>query len=144
MKTKKKVKKPIKYIRKQFIIIAILIIFAASFAITFSRYVINRQKDFFSRSDEFYFNSDKLSENNPAYTLDNWSGQEPYTITINMNSKQNDLIAATYDISYSISCTSSNNVICGLSKSSRDYICQLKYRLFYNNSYSKYNAGNWR
>jgi len=144
MKTKEKSKIQIKYARKQLIIIIILVIFAASLVLTLSRYVIDKQKNFFSRSGEFYFNSDKLSEENPAYALNNWSGQGTYAITINMNSKQNDLITATYDIDYNISCTYSNNVICSLSKTKRNYICKYKYRLFYYNHYTKYSISTGR
>jgi len=72
--------------------------------------------NFFSKSSEFYFYSDKLAENNPTYQIDNWSGVDDYTIVINMSSKENNLLANSYDIAYDITYNSSDNVICQLSK----------------------------
>ena len=52
------------------------------------------------------------------YQVDNWSGVDDYVITINMNSNNNNIEAATYDIGYNISYTCSDNAICQLSKTS--------------------------
>lgn len=101
---------------KKKVIVIFLVIFAITFVSVFGRYVLNRYNEFYSRTKEFYFNSDKLGEDTPVYQLENWSGIEPYTIIINMNSNDNNLISASYDISYNISYTSSDNVLCTLSK----------------------------
>lgn len=78
--------------------------------------MVNNIKDSFSRTKEFYFYSDKLGENFPTYQIENWSGVDDYTITINMNSNKNSLLSASYDIEYNISYIASDNIICSLSK----------------------------
>lgn len=107
-----------KYIIKQLFIILILLICAITLVTTFGRYVLNSINDFFLRTKEFYFYSDKLSENSSYYQIDNWTGVDTYTITVNMNSRLNNLKAATYDIGYNISYTCSSNITCQLSKTS--------------------------
>ena len=79
--------------------------------------MVNTAKDTYSESKEFYFYSDKLTEDNPEYQIENWSGVDPYVIAINVSSMKNDLLFTTYDVNYEISCTpSNNNIICQLSK----------------------------
>lgn len=107
-----------KYKKKQIIILALIVLCLLSFVIIFGRYVTNTINNFFVRSKEFYFYSDKLSEDNSVYQVDNWSGVDDYVITINMNSNNNNIEAATYDIGYNISYTCSDNAICQLSKTS--------------------------
>ena len=107
-----------KYKKKQIIILALITLSFLSFIIIFGRYVTNTINNFFVRSREFYFYSDKLSEDNSVYQVDNWSGVDDYVITINMNSSDNNIEAATYDIGYDISYTCSDNAICQLSKNS--------------------------
>ena len=109
----------LKYQRKQLFILLILLMFTISFVVVLARYVTNNVSDFFLRSKEFYFYSDKLEENTAVYQIDNWSGVDEYPITINMNSRLNNLKATTYDIDYDIEydCTT-DNAICQLSKES--------------------------
>lgn len=107
-----------KYAKKQLIIVFMLLIFAISSILILGRYVIENIRSFYSRSKEFYFYSDKLGETNPSYQIENWSGVDNYTITINMNSNKNNLLSASYDIEYDISYICSNNIICQLSKES--------------------------
>lgn len=107
-----------KYKKKQIIILALIVLCLLSFVIIFGRYVTNTINNFFVRSKEFYFYSDKLSEDNSVYQVDNWSGVDDYVITINMNSNNNNIESATYDIGYNISYTCSDNAICQLSKTS--------------------------
>ena len=107
-----------KYKKKQIIILALIVLCLLSFVIIFGRYVTNTINNFFVRSKEFYFYSDKLSEDNSVYQVDNWSGVDDYVITINMNSNNNNIKSATYDIGYNISYTCSDNAICQLSKTS--------------------------
>lgn len=106
----------IKYKRKQLIILSLIVLNLISFVVIFGRYLTNTINDFFIRSKEFYFYSDKLSEDNSVYQVDNWSGVDDYVITINMNSNNNNIEVASYDIGYNISYKCSDNAICQLSK----------------------------
>lgn len=101
---------------KQIIIVILLFINSIFLVSVFGRYVVSNIKDSFSRTKEFYFYSDKLGANTPTYQIENWSGVDDYTITINMNSTKNSLLAASYDIEYNISYIASDNIICELSK----------------------------
>ena len=87
-----------------------------SLVVVFGRYITDNINNYFLRSGEFYFESDKLSEEGTTLQVDNWSGVDDYTITINMNSRKNNIEKATYDISYDINYSSTDNVICNLSK----------------------------
>lgn len=104
------------YKKKQMLIIIAILLCAVSFATVFGRYVTNSVNDFFLRSKEFYFYSDKLGEKRSVFQIENWSGVDDYTITINMNSRKNNLEIATYDIGYDITYKCSDNAICQLSK----------------------------
>lgn len=106
------------YKKKQIIILFGIILCMFSFLITLGRYVTNNVNDFFLRSKEFYFYSDKLSENKAVFQIENWSGVDDYIITINMNSRKNNIQVASYDIGYDIKYTCSDNAICQLSKTS--------------------------
>jgi len=103
---------------KQLIIIALIVINSLFFVSILGRYAINKTKDFFGRSKEFYFVSDKLSKYNPTYQIEGWSGVDDYMLTIRINSYANNLLKASYDISYNITYTASDNIICQLSKNS--------------------------
>ena len=107
-----------KYRIKQLFIILILLLCSITLIGTLGRYVVNSINNFFVRTKEFYFYSDKLSENSSYYQIDNWTGVDPYTITVNMNSRLNNLQVATYDIGYDIEYTNSSNCTCQLSKTS--------------------------
>lgn len=107
-----------KYKKQQIVILALIVLSLLSIVIIFGRYVTNTINNYFVRSREFYFNSDKLSENNSLYQVDNWSGVDDYVITINMNSNNNNIESASYDIGYNISYKCSDNAICQLSKTS--------------------------
>lgn len=104
------------YKKKQLVLAMILIACFISIIIVFGRYITNNINNFFVRTKEFYFYSDKLGETKTNYQIDNWSGVDDYVITINMNSNQNNLNSATYDITYNISYQCTDNVICQLSK----------------------------
>ena len=105
-----------KYKRKQLIILGLIVLNLISFIVIFGRYLTNSINNFFVRSKEFYFYSDKLSEDNSVYQVDNWSGVDDYIITINMNSNNNNIEVASYDIGYNISYKCTDNAICQLSK----------------------------
>lgn len=98
-----------------FLIILVLFIFIVN---VFGKYVTSSIHDFFLRSKEFYFYSDKLKEEGAEYQVENWSGVDNYEITINMNSRNNNLDVTSYDIPYEISYKCSDNIICQLSKTS--------------------------
>ena len=82
-----------------FIIIQ-LIRFIVPASITLSRYVYKVVRSAFLESKAFYFNSDKLSEDTAHFEANNWSGVDEYEITINLNSRKNNLEFATTDIDY--------------------------------------------
>lgn len=106
-----------KYKIKKLIILICIFLCTFSFILIFGRYVTNSINNFFVRTKEFYFYSDKLSEGNSSvYQIDNWSGVDDYVITINMNSRKNNIKAVDYDIAYDISYTCTDNAICQLSK----------------------------
>lgn len=107
-----------RYKKNQILIILLILMCITSFVIIFGRYVTNNVKDFFVRSKEFYFESDKLAEIMTFFQVENWSGVDDYTITVNMNSRKNNIEKATYDIGYDISYSCSDNAICSLSKTS--------------------------
>lgn len=104
--------------RRKTIILLILILLFAIATPTLGRYAIIGINNFFLRTKEFYFYSDKLKEIRAVYQIDNWTGADPYTITVHMNSIENNLKKSTYDISYSISYTCSQNATCQSSKES--------------------------
>lgn len=96
--------------------IIILILSVISLITVLARYVTNSINNYLMESKEFYFYSDKLKEDGQDYQIDNWSGVEDYTITINMNSMENNLKKASYDIPYSITYNYSDNIICQINK----------------------------
>ena len=98
-----------------FLIIFTIVIF---FITVFGKYATSSIHDFFLRSKEFYFYSDKLKEEGAEYQVENWSGVDNYEITINMNSRSNNLKVTSYDIVYDISYSYSDNIICDISKTS--------------------------
>lgn len=117
---RKKYKKTnIKYIRKQIFILFLIVMCLISTVTVLSRFVTNNLNDFHMRSLEFYFFSDKLSEDRSVFQIENWSGVDQYTITVNMNSRKNNIEVASYDIGYDITyrCLT-NNAICQLNKES--------------------------
>lgn len=112
----KKSKAITKYKKKQIILVLIVLIIIISLVVIFGRFVTNSLNNFFLRSGEFYFESDKLSEEGTTLQVDNWSGVDDYTFTVNINTRKNNIETATYDIPYEIKYSASDNVICNLSK----------------------------
>ena len=109
-------KKHVKALKK--VIVICVLISIISFVTVFGRYMLNRYRDFYTRTKEFYFNSDKLSEDEPEYRIENWPGIDYYDLTINMNSRGNEKLVATYDIEYEIEFVYSDNVTCTINKPS--------------------------
>ena len=99
------------------LIIFIIVIFLTPRFVSTAKYVYNAIHEHYLSSKDFYFSSDKLSINHTEYEItNNWSGAEPYVITVNMSSKQNDMSYTESDIDYSITYTCSDNVQCTLNK----------------------------
>lgn len=100
--------------KKLILLFAFILLFF--FISTYGRYIYNGIKDYYLSTKKFYFNSDKLSTNTNIYQLDNWSGVEPVSITFNIDSRKNNLVATTSDVYYDISFTCSSNVTCTSTK----------------------------
>lgn len=99
------------------LIIFVIVIFLTPMFISSAKYVYNAIYEHYLSSKDFYFSSDKLNINHSEYEItNNWSGAEPYTITVNMSSKRNDMSYTEADISYNITCEKSDNIQCTLSK----------------------------
>lgn len=107
---------------QKLILIAVLlaiVIFVVFTGRSLSKYIYNSIHSYYLQSKGFYFNSDKLSLNHSEFELENnWSGGETYTITVNLNSKKNDLLCTKADVSYTISYTHSDNIACEIDKTS--------------------------
>lgn len=101
------------------LIVLVILAFLVPAMTSFSKYVYNSIHDYYLGTQGFYFNSDKLSSNHSEIEIaNNWSGAESYKMTVNLNSKKNDLVFAESDIEYEISFTHSDNIKCTLSKTS--------------------------
>lgn len=101
---------------KLLIILAILLFLVPTMT-SMSKYVYNAIHNYYLGTKGFYFNSDKLASDHIEYEIaNNWSGAETYTITVNLNSKKNDLLFAETDIEYEITYTHSDNIECSISK----------------------------
>lgn len=101
------------------LIVLVILAFLVPTMTSFSKYVYNAVHDYYLGTKGFYFNSDKLSSNHSEFEIaNNWSGAESYKMTINLNSKKNDLVFAETDIDYNISFTHSDNIKCSISKTS--------------------------
>ena len=114
MKQKKRKSK----ISKKRIIILAVVLFVLTITLSYGRYIYNGLRNYYLSTKSFYFNSDKMSDNGSYYQLDNWSGVEPVTITFNMDSKKNNLVASPDNITYDIDYECSTNVTCVASKES--------------------------
>ena len=93
-----------------------IILLIITIGLSYGRYAYNGIKDFYLASKNFYFNSDKLKQNRAIYQIDNWSGVDPYLLTINLNNSKNNLVHANTDIDYEISYVCSLNALCSTSK----------------------------
>lgn len=101
------------------LIIIVILAFLVPAMTSLSKYVYHAINDYYLGTKGFYFNSDKLSSTHSEFEIaNNWSGAETYTITVNLNSKKNDLVFAETDIDYNITFTNSDNIDCKISKTS--------------------------
>jgi hypothetical protein len=105
-------KKKRKFKLKKKLIICTIIAVLSFFGVTYGRFIYNGIRNYYLSTKNFYFNSDKLGESLTRYQVDNWSGVEPVTIKINMNSRKNNKISSKENINYTIKYRCSNNVTC--------------------------------
>lgn len=109
-----KIKQDDKINKKKLIWLSFIIILFLGFGVSFGRYAYNELRDFYLSTKKFYFNSDKLTEDGALYEIDNWSGVGSYSITVNMNSYDNNNLYSEEDITYNISYSCSDNVTCSV------------------------------
>lgn len=111
-KKKRKLKTKTKYI---IILVSIFVILFTLIA-TFGRYVYNMYHNYILETKGFYFNSSVMSMNGTKHSINNWDGVNAYLLTIDVNSKKNELLSTDVDISYEIGVECSSNIRCVLSK----------------------------
>ncbi len=92
--------------------LAVLLISQTSLA----RYIYQAVNNYILESQHFYFNSSVLKEDNPTYSIADWDGVNPYTLTIDVNSKKNELVSTASDITYNIEVSCPSSVICNVDK----------------------------
>lgn len=83
--------------------IVIILIIVSYFSSSFGRYALNFVNDFYLRSKEFYFYSNKMLATGKTVTINDWPGTDDYYISVEMNSRENNLLVARNDITYTIS-----------------------------------------
>ena len=83
--------------------IVIILIIVSYFTSSFGRYALNFVNDFYLRSKEFYFYSNKLLATGKTVTINDWPGSDDYYISVEMNSRENNILVARDDINYNIS-----------------------------------------
>lgn len=99
-------------------LICIGLLFFFTIGISYGRYVYKEIRNFYLASRNFYFNSDKLKENMARYQIDNWSGVDSFSVTINMNSLKNNKVGSDSDITYDVEFSCSTNADCVSTKTS--------------------------
>lgn len=91
-----------KYLKKQIILISVIVIYILSLSFIAARYVVKRVNTYLASSKEFYFYSDKLKENGEDNYIITWSGTETLSIPINVYTRMNSLKKAEHSIAYEI------------------------------------------
>lgn len=100
--------------KRNLIILLILALLLNTGGVTLARYAYQEIREHFFRTKRFYFNCDKLSEAGSNIEMTNWSGVGQYTVTFNMNSYSNQILASDENIEYDIDFECSNNVTCSI------------------------------
>ncbi len=105
-------------IPKKLVIIVILITIVSVLLVnsTIGRYIYNSLNNHLLESQNFYFDSSILTINSNTYSVSNWDGVNPYVLTIDVNSKKNDLISTNVDVKYDIFVSCPNTVLCTVNK----------------------------
>ena len=83
------------------IVMTCLIVFLFC-GITFGKYIYNIINNFILETKSFYFTSSILTVNRKGYSINNWDGVNPYTLTIDLSNRKNDERRTKADISYNI------------------------------------------
>ena len=82
-------------------------------SVTYARYIYNIIDEYILETKAFYFNSSVMS----VYNVNNWDGVSSYFLTVDVNSKKNEVKSTTADIDYSVEVICPENIRCELSKS---------------------------
>ena len=85
---------------------------------TMAKYITDKIASNFLKTKSFYFTSDLLSDRNASYQIGTWSGVGPFNVSFNIYSKDNELLFSDSDITFTVSVTCPNDVICSLNKTS--------------------------
>lgn len=99
----KKMSKKRKVFVLSLVLLLLLVLFLQS---SLARYIYHSIHNFILESQGFYFSSSILKKEGASYSINNWDGVNDYSLTIDVNSKKNDLVWTKSDIQYQI------NVIC--------------------------------
>ncbi len=97
--------------KKRILIISFLLLLLFG-GVSFGRYSYKEIRDFYLATKKFYFNSDKLTEKGANYRIENWSGVGTYSVTVNMNSFDNNNLFSEENINYDIEYDCSTGVTC--------------------------------
>lgn len=103
------------------LLIIILLVIVLTFLLyntSLARYIYLSINNYILESQHFYFNSTILNTNRPTYSVTDWDGVNAYTLTIDVNSKKNELVSTESDILYDITYSCPSTVICNVSKTS--------------------------
>ncbi len=110
---KKRIREYFKYI-----IIIILIVLISYAGVTLAKYIIEEFHGYYLNSKHFYFTSNRLTENNPLYQINNWSGVGSFNISFDLLSQKNTYVYTDYDIPYTVTATCPTGVTCTVDKPS--------------------------
>ncbi len=110
----KKLSKKKKLLLLFLILLLLFILFLQS---SLARYIYSSIHNFILESQGFYFSSSILKKNGASYSISNWDGVNNYSLTIDVNSKKNDLIWTKSDIQYQINVICPDYVECSTDKS---------------------------
>lgn len=110
----KKKKKNNLHIRQILMLIGIILVGTGS--VTLAKYVIEEFHGYYLNSKHFYFTSNRLTEDNPLYKINNWSGVGSFNISFDLLSEKNSLVYTDYDIPYEVTFECPNDVICSVDK----------------------------
>lgn len=106
--------------KKKLVCLCLLLMIFLGVGVSFGRYAYKEIRDFYLSTKKFYFNSDKLASDKAVYKIENWSGVGSYSITINVNSYENNNLYSEEDIYYDISYSCSDTVTCSIENNKTD------------------------
>ena len=104
--------------RRRLIIILVIIVLVLPVGITFSRYITQVIKNYIMEANNFFFNSDKLVAGGANYGINNWGGVGNIEIQFQLNNHKNNILTSDADITYTVTTSCDNSVICNLSANS--------------------------